>query len=100
MNGRSSQKITEPGCRNLPLGSKNLSCCLTQGISTSTCLSCMEIGTGVLGFDIGYIYNMKCMKKILKHNKENNIYNFIFTSHLDVLTVNILFLTFLLVIRM
>ena len=23
-----------------------------QGISTSTCLSCMEIGTGVLGFEV------------------------------------------------
>ena len=52
MNGRSSQKVTVPGCRGLPYGSTNLSCCLMQGISTSFCLSCMEIGAGVLGFEV------------------------------------------------
>ena len=52
MNGRSSQKITVPGCRGLPLAPTNLSCCLVQGVSTSTHLSCMEIGAGVLGFEV------------------------------------------------
>ena len=37
---------------------------------------------------------MKCMKKVVKQNKGNSIYNLIFTSHLHVLTVNILFFYF------
>ena len=46
------KKITVPGCRGLPSGSTNLSCCLMQDVSTSTCLSCREIGAGVLGFEV------------------------------------------------
>ena len=32
----------------LTWGSTNLLCCLVQGVSTSTCLSCDKIGTGEL----------------------------------------------------
>ena len=46
------QKITIPGCSGLPLGSTNLSCHLVQGVNTSACLSCVEIGTGVLGLEV------------------------------------------------
>ena len=41
-----------PGCKGLPSGSMNLSYCLVQSVSTSTCLSCMVIGMGVLEFEV------------------------------------------------
>ena len=65
MKGRSSQKITTPGCSGLPSGSTNLSCCLVQGISTSTCLSCMEIGTGVLGLEVSVTVELLLSEGIL-----------------------------------
>ena len=52
MKGRPSLKITIPGCSGLPSGSTNLSSCLMQGVRTSTCLSCVEIGTGVLELEV------------------------------------------------
>ena len=65
MNGRSSQNITVPGYRDLPLGSTNLSCCLVQGVSTSTCLSCMMIGTGVLEFEVSITAELVLSEGIL-----------------------------------
>ena len=52
MKGRSSQMITVPGCNGLPEGSTNLSCCLVQGESASTCLSSVEIATGELELEV------------------------------------------------
>ena len=52
MKGGSSQNITVPGWIGLPAGSTNLSCCLVQGVNTSTCLFCDEIQTGQLGLEV------------------------------------------------
>ena len=70
MKGRSLQKITIPGCSGLPLGSTNLSCCLMQGISTSTCLSCIEIGTGVLGLEVSVTVELLLSEGILLATSE------------------------------
>ena len=49
MNGKSTQKITVPGCKGLPCGSTNLSYCLVDGVRTFTwcCLSCVATGMDV-----------------------------------------------------
>ena len=52
MKGMSSQMITVQGCNGSPEGSTNLSCCLMQGVSGSTCLPCDNIATGDLELEV------------------------------------------------
>ena len=59
------QKITVPGCSGLLSGSTNLSCCYVQAISTSTCLSCVKIGTGVLGLEVSMTAELLLSESIL-----------------------------------
>ena len=68
MKGRSSQKITIPGCSGLPSGSTNLSCCLVQGVSTSTCLSWIKVGTGVLKLKVSVTVELLLSESILLAN--------------------------------
>ena len=62
--GDHHKKITVPGCKGLPSGSMNLSYCLVQGVSTSTCLSCMVIGMGVFEFEVSMTAELLPLERV------------------------------------